>query len=64
MKELYSIGNNPEEQGLPLFEIEGNEIYPTSFHPKGMDGLPWFEIEGNEVYTSIGHPNGPGGTLV
>ena len=26
IKELYSIGNNPEEQGLPLFEIEGNEI--------------------------------------
>lgn len=36
MKELYSIGNNPKEQGLPLFEIEGNEIYPSVFIPNTM----------------------------
>ena len=42
----------------PWFQIKGDKVYQTVYHPEGRKILPQFEIKNNKVFTTTHHPNG------
>ena len=41
---------------LPWYQIKGNNIHATSFHPEGHNPAPLYEIRGNDIHTTLYHP--------
>lgn len=45
MKNLYRTVSHPNGwNGLPDYEIKGNQVYRTVSHSEGWSGLPDYEI--------------------
>jgi hypothetical protein len=42
---IFTTIHHPDgRQGMPWYEIRGDEIYTTIHHPDGWQGMPWFHI--------------------
>jgi hypothetical protein len=51
-------------QALAMYEIRGNQVFRSPWHPEGMSATPVFEIRGNQVFRSPWHPEGMSATPV
>ena len=52
---IYEMkGGRPDSK--PIYNILGNKVYATSFHPNGASSRASFEIHGNLIKTTTHHP--------